>query len=151
LWQEIARKSAALSSRSDTEALADVYVANAPTLEAYRRGLHWVGGQIGAAFVLAGRFVGVELFDAESTCRKLLPKLVDSYAMDALEQGDSGGRNALPNSDPTLLLGDLRSAPVETYKAIGKGEDVRIRSPRIHGAALTESGRLVHLTAFASE
>jgi hypothetical protein len=151
LWQEIARKSAALGSRSSTEALADVYAANASTLEAYRRGLHWVSGQIGAAFVLAGRFVGVELFDAESTCRKLLPRLVDSYAMDAIEQGESGRPNARLDLDPTHVLGELRSAPIETYKAIGKGEDVRIRSPRIHGAALTDAGRLVHLTAFASE
>ena len=37
-------------------------------------------------FLVAGCLAGLELFDAPSTWRKLLPKLVRSYALDAIDR-----------------------------------------------------------------
>ena len=42
--------------------------------------------QVGAVFLVNGRVVGLELFDAPSTWRKLSPKLVRSYALDAIDR-----------------------------------------------------------------
>ncbi len=40
---------------------------------------------MGAAFILRGRLVGAELFDSPRTFAQLLPKLVRSYGLDALD------------------------------------------------------------------
>jgi hypothetical protein len=44
-----------------------------------------VDGQVGALFAIGDRIVGFDLFDSADTCRKLLPKLVRSYAIDAID------------------------------------------------------------------
>jgi hypothetical protein len=38
---------------------------------------------------------------------------------------------------------------VETFPAVGLGEDLRLRAPRIAGAALAVDQHLVHLLAYA--
>ena len=47
--------------------------------------------QVGAVFFVNGRAAGLELFDAPRTWRTLAPKLIRSYALDALDQEDGSG------------------------------------------------------------
>jgi hypothetical protein len=72
--------------------------------------------QVGAAFIVRGRLVGAELFDSPRTFAQLLPKLVRSYGLDALDHSlprDSapgGGRRRVPGV-PRAAAGRRHPAP----------------------------------------
>ena len=51
----------------------------------YRRAFEKAEGQIGALFAVNGEAMGFDLFDSKHTLGKLLPKLVESYALDAID------------------------------------------------------------------
>ena len=47
-------------------------------------------------FAIDGQVEGVDLFDRADTLAQMLPKLVRSYAIDALESADAGSVPASP-------------------------------------------------------
>jgi len=116
-----------------------------------------VDGQVGALFSIDGRVVGLDLFDRESTLRTLLPKLVRSVAVDALDvsQGPTHSRKrrvAHPLRAALAaqqFLAVTSAAPQHVSPGVGIGEDVRLSARGIAGAALVANGGVVHLSAFA--
>ena len=54
-----------------------------------------VDRQVAAVLLVNGRLAGLELFDAPSTWRKLWPKLVRSYALDAIDRRDESASRHL--------------------------------------------------------
>lgn len=85
VWHHIAEKAARMDHHSETGAMADLFRHAEQDLEAYVRAFSAVPGQVGAIFALGGRVVGLEMFFSPDTYAKLLPKLVRSYALDAIE------------------------------------------------------------------
>lgn len=152
VWQSVEDKMAAFAYRSPTASLHDVYEATEEELARVRATFTAQPRQVGAVFALDGRLVGAELFDAPATFGKLLPKLVDSYAFDAVE-GRSGSEAAATAVPPSLeevkaLLARIANSQPNTYAAVAKGTDVRIDEASLHAAALIEGERVVHLSAF---
>ena len=41
-------------------------------------------------FCIDGRVAGLEIFDSEESCKALLPKIVRSYALDAIDPAYAG-------------------------------------------------------------
>ena len=77
----------------------------------------------------------------------LLPKLLRSYALDALEL--RAGKPIEPRADfAQRLVADVVAAQAQAYPAVGMGEDVRIESPSVAGGALAADGAVLHLAAF---
>jgi hypothetical protein len=151
VWHDIGRKLSALQTRSPSMAMSmsDAYAARAPALDEYRDAFHPVNGQVGAAFGIDGRIAGVELFDAQATFATFLPKLVGSYALDALEaDGNDGGPSQSLEMQVTTLLERARAAPSHEYRSIGEGTHVRLRDDHLAAGGLVARGRLVHLAAF---
>jgi hypothetical protein len=149
VWRSIEHKMFALNSLSETAALHDVYSASEARLEEIRNHFKAQPGQVGSAFAIGGRIVGIEIFDAAETLASLLPKLVDSYAFDAIEIPSDAPRADLPACDRVKeMLQRIASAPVAEYPAVGKGRDVRIDADHLRAAALLVEGRVVHLSAF---
>lgn len=107
-----------------------------------------VDRQVGAVFLINGQPAGLELFDAASTWGKLAPKLVRSYAVDALDRRD-GERAPQANADvPNAFASAVASSPASAFPAAGEGEDVRLNGAAIAGAALVARGRAVQVSAF---
>jgi len=97
---------------------------------------------------------GVNLFAHASTCRALLPKIVRSYAIDAIERDAMRGAertaaspDALRERATTLVDTSLRS-PRQQFPSIGSGETWRLAGGHLSGGALTANGELLHLSAF---
>ena len=147
IWDHLARKQARMRSHSPTGAMADLFEQRADRLARYRRGLQAVEGQIGGVFAINGRVVGLELFDAPSTFRRSLPKLVNSYALDALDY-HTPLFPAPDRGDAEAFLEILRDTAITRYPALGLGEDLRLAGRNLEGAALVHQERLVHLVAF---
>ena len=147
VWADIAAKSERLQSFSRTGAAAAMYDSHRPRLDEYLRAFSPVPAQLGALFTLRGRVLGLDLFDSARTLSTLLPKLVESSALDAIDAGDAeAGEGA--RDDARQFLDGVAKADIERFEAIGLGEDLRLRDPRLAGGALLAEGRVVHLCAF---
>jgi len=92
--------------------------------------------------------VGAELFDTAGTFERFLHKLLDSYAMDAIEN-EEGSANVPSIEEAAAFLRSIQSAAAETFAALGEGHDIRLRGRGVAGAALVSAERVIHLAAFA--
>ena len=150
VWEQIGAKASRLKVASPTAAMADIYETHMKRVDTYADGFTAADQQAGAVFVINGEVIGFDLFDSPATLKKLLPKLVRSYALDAIEavteKGDAASRRAVEE----LLLA-VRRAEAQTYSAVGEGVDVRLTGPDLTGAGLVAKERVVHLSAFRVE
>jgi hypothetical protein len=145
VWDAVDAKTTIFQAASPTGAMSDVYDHVAGDVRHYRVAFQAVPRQVGAVFALDGRPVGLELFDAPATLASALGRLVESYALDAIERPD----RTSPAPDPARameFLARASSARAEVAKAVGEGEDVRLEAPGIVGEALVVDGRVVHLS-----
>lgn len=152
VWASIDDKMRAMACRSDTAALHDVYDAAEDRLRALRAAFAPQPRQVGAAFFIDGALVGLDVFDAPFALAKLLPKLVDSYAFDAIEGTDEDAPAAAPSlAEVRALLARIAAAPATAYPAVAVGTDLRIEGDGLHAAALCAKDRIVHLSAFCAD
>ncbi len=149
VWADIDMKMARMAVNSDTRAIADAYERFAAPLEDYVTAFQPCETQVGACFAINGAIVGIELFDASTTCAKLFPKLVRSYALDAMEEVQANCSATAGDIDAFLKA--VAFAEVDSFMALGEGSDLRIRSPRIAGGALVLGEKIIHLCAFCHE
>lgn len=147
VWADIDEKMARMQVCSRTAAMGEIYEQSAARLEDYERAFAPLPGQVGVVVAINGRVRGLEFFDHPATFARLLPKLVGSYALDALDEGEHPGAAQDP---PGEFLGGVAGAAAERFPALGEGEDLRFRDAGIAGGALVAEGRIVHLCAFAA-
>jgi hypothetical protein len=150
VWEEIGAKAGRLKVASPTSAMADIYETYMKRVNEYADGFTAGDQQTGAAFVINGEVIGFDLFDSSATLKKLLPKLVRSYALDAIEAVTERGGVASRSAVEDLLLA-VSQAEAKTFPAVGEGVDVRLSGPDLTVAGLLAKGRVVHLSAFRLE
>jgi len=149
VWGDISEKMANMEVNSSTDAIADAYAHFSGSVDEYVDAFKTSDTQVGACFVINGKIRGVELFDVSATCAKLMPKLIRSYALDAIEERQEIGT---PDSQNIVdFIQAVATAPADSFKALGEGEDLRINSSNIAGGALAARDRVVHLCAFSEE
>ncbi len=159
VWADIAEKSVRLDAASPTGAMEEMFARHSDFTDRCVETLGPVPQQCGALFMLHGRVVGFDIFDRAVTLRRLLPKLVRSVAMDALDDRspdlEAGPRAGRRRVAPALLikvaehfLAVTSAAAVHQADGVGMGRDLRIVAPKISGAALDVDSSVVHLSAF---
>ncbi len=150
VWQHIAFAAARLSAHSPTQAMSAIFERHAVKLEEYTRSFVWQEKQAGAAFSINGSVMGFDLFDHPSTMRRVYPKLIRSYALDALDAAEAAPGHQQAGSAPfEEFLSAAGACPSFCETAIGLGKDVRLTGGSLSGAALWAEGRYIHLYAFA--
>jgi hypothetical protein len=150
VWRDLDDKFGRLAASSPTSAMSDIYEQHTAKLEDYVRSFTPAEGQVGMMFAIDGRIIGFDLFDCAETLQKLFPKLIRSYALDALDASLAKETEAKAPSaaDAAGLLNRVIRAKLETFPAIGEGEDLRLSARGLTGAALAKKERVVHLSAF---
>lgn len=148
VWADISAKSARLAASSETGAMADMYEQRGSRIDEYVEALVPADGQAGAAFAIDGRLIGFDLFDAGDTLRRLFPKLVRSFALDAIDRPEGFDRVEVQAAEVESFLAEVGAASADSFPATGIGEDLRFGGDALAGAALLASGRVVHLSAF---
>jgi hypothetical protein len=147
VWHNIAGKAARMNLRSETGAMADLFHHAGQDIEAYVQAFSATPGQAGAIFALGGRVVGLEVLFSPDTFAKLLPKLIRSYALDAIEI--PGDHSPLPPADSAVsFLRQVAAAEVREFPAVGLGKTLRLQTNGIVGVGLWAEEALVHLAAF---
>jgi hypothetical protein len=163
VWEDIAEKSRRLKARSETSAMAAMYVDHAVSIDEFVDGLAPFPGQVGALFTIGERIAGLDLFTSDTLLRKLLPKIVRSYALDAIDpdegapefgEAESPRRRAHRHGTSRRTAAEhfihrCATAEGKSVPALGLGEDVRIEGRGLSAAALVYNEQVVHLSAFA--
>jgi hypothetical protein len=147
VWNGIARKADRMRVRSATGAMSEIFERHAVTVEEHVRALAPADGQTGAIFGVNGRVVGLDLFDCEATLAKMLPKIVSSYAIDAIEAAPQKPRT-MAASAARRFLERVTLAEVVSFPTVGLGQAVRLKAERVTGGGLVLDERVVHLAAF---
>lgn len=137
---------------SETSAISDIYEQESVRLEDYVRPFHVVDCQLGAIFAIVERIAGFDLFDSSDTFRKLFPKLLRSYGLDALDWARRKSSDTNIRCSPSKAQAFLEifcKAKAEAFPAVGEGTDVRPSGQNLNGAALVAFDRVVHLSSFS--
>jgi hypothetical protein len=151
IWDDIAAKSSRMKAASPTGAMSAVYEKHAAPVEQYVNSFNCDPLQVGVIFAIPGSCIGVDLFDNPATLRRLFPKLVRSYALDALESAPPREQAEDRSQVATELLKEITAAPTFSQPAVGIGEEVRIDGASLSGSALWALNRYVHVCAFVPD
>lgn len=146
IWSAIEQKAERMQASSHTGAMAAIYQQHAAALEEYVEALGSIERWRGALFAVHGRLAGLELVDTASTWVRLMPKIVRSYAIDALEERPDQMKPV--DMTPSRLLDGVAEAATRSFITFGDGFDVRIKGRSAKGAALVFGSRIIHLAAF---
>ena len=152
VWRDISEKSASFRVSSETSAMSDIYEQESVRLEDYVRPFAALEDQSGALFAIDGHIVGFDLFDSPETLRKLFPKLLRSYGLDALDRARSEKSEKRVQCSPAkadAFVKRVSAAKAEEFPAIGEGSDLRLTGRTLTGAALLANDQVIHLSAFS--
>lgn len=108
----------------------------------------------GVVVVLGSKIASVDLFDRPATLTRLWPKLVRSYALDALEitlAAIVSKEEPLSTEEVRRWLHTAGQAHAETYASPGVGEDIRLEGKHLVGAGLVVAGEAIHVELFMPE
>ena len=148
VWDDIASMSCSLCVDSPTSAMADLFDNHHESVEDYVNAFAAEPNQVGALFAIGRRIVGLDLFDHPETLARMLPKLVRSYALDAIERPTHSSVDQLDSITVETFLNDIATGEAEIFESVGEGHDVRIRGRRIVAGALSVEDKLIHLAGF---
>ena len=147
VWRDISAKAERMSVASDTQAMSDIYESRGEKLGEYLTKFEKAAHQIGAMFEIDGVVAGLDLFNKETTLSWVLPKLVRSFALDAVEVSADQKTEASAER-AAQFIGLTVEAALERFPAAGLGEDLRLTSRSVSGGALNVDGAIMHLYAF---
>ncbi len=152
IWDEVARNNRALGAENPTGSLELALRSKKveeQVAEVRRRIIPEVPREaVGFIFVARGRAVGAELFGRADLARKLLPKLVDSYAVDfvILSRVEPAGRQPTADRAAIDFYERICRAGSERTATLGSGAGIRTRASGLVGDGVS-LGDLVHYGA----
>jgi hypothetical protein len=150
VWSEIARNNEALEAENATGSIELALKSNrvSDRLAEVRRAIvpRVPEGTRGFIFVDRGRAVGAEFFGSERMARDLLPKLLDSYAVDCvlLRHGRSVPERGHDHWPAIDFFHRVCRAGSDRSDTPGSGAGIRTRAGGLLGDGVSLSGRLVH-------
>ena len=153
VWDSIDEKACFLRAPSDTGAMSEIFKRYDHSMDEFCQAFTITDNQVGALFAINGEIQGFEFFDATSTLEKIFPKLIRSYAIDAIEKrSDSSDKknsaDKIEIKEVKEFLQRVSNCEFESYPATGLGEDVRFSARELCGGGLINNNHVVHLCAF---
>ena len=150
VWQDLDTASDRYGAPSDTGAMREIYRRHGRSLDEYVAAFPAAAGQVGAVFAVEGEVRGAEAFDHPEVLATLLPKVVRSWALEAIDARPRA--HAVPTREAARAFLDLVGrAGLREHDGVGLGRDFRFDDRRITGGALLRAGVAMHLCAFRSE
>ena len=86
VWDSIDQKACFMQAASPTNAMSEIFDRYDDSVDKFCEAFHVTENQVGAVFAINGEIMGFEFFDASSTLKKVFPKIIQSYALDAIEK-----------------------------------------------------------------
>ncbi len=159
VWNAVEMYCLDFAAEAPSRAMQDVFEKVRHPVDELLAALHGVPDQAGAAFLMRGKLVGLDLLSAPGVFDELYDKIARSYAVEALLDRNASARastrarpSAPTGGDPATIvrkaLERLAAEPWRDHPAIGIGTDLRLSSPGWDAAALAHEADVIHLAAF---
>ena len=149
IWDGIAEKADRMEAPSPTGAMAAIYDKETPSIEEYVKHFSLIDSQVGAIFMINGKVVGLDAFGKPGTFSKVFKKLLESYALDAIDWYDPDKEHKALKSEVTRFRKSALSANAKARPSVGLGTDFRLESKKVTGFALALDEQLLHISIFA--
>ena len=151
VWASVSDTLHRTASYSATSDLYEAYRSMDTRIEETRVRLGAVPtGAVGVVAVIDGQARAADLFDKPETLAEFWPRLVRSYALEAVNAGPTDDLIAVAAAQAILDAGEKASRSAEAFPAHGLGEDVRVTAPDVQGAALIHAGVAIHAVLFGT-
>ncbi len=147
VWSDIETLHREAGTTSQTRAMRDVYTAKAQDLGAYLSAFECVAHQQGSLVFINGEPVGLDVIPRQRAYQALHPKLIKSYAIDALLQ-NQGGFDAPSLATARAFLQEAQGCEDNIFTSVGLGYDYRFWGRQVVGSALVLEGHIIHLALF---
>jgi len=149
VWSEVARNNDALSAQNSTGSLE--LALNSPAVQEklgkVRRNVipEIPQGTTGFLFVHRGQAMGIELFGSETIAREILPKLIDSYAVDfVLQSKSTEAWRPGDHSAAIAFYNRVRRVGSSRTSTPGSGAGIKTKSDNLLGDGVSLNGTLAH-------
>jgi hypothetical protein len=150
IWNEVADLAQEAQVNSPTGAMKDVYKNREKELSDYLNKFPPVEGQKGVLILINGKVIGMDYISYSPAFNNLHPKLIKSYALDAVLSKKTNGKH-----DARKLAGDFLTKAKECaekkYQSVGLGWDHRFEGKELVGSALVHEDKVIHLAFFTIE
>ena len=134
---------------SSTGAMKDIYEGKKEDLEEYMKAFQCLPHQKGMFVFVGGEVAGWDMLSRESAFQIIFPKLVKSYAMDAvLEKGGKKGSSEKPTEEAKRFLQEIKDCKEKKYASTGQGWDYRFEGKDKVGSALVFDDTIIHMAFF---
>lgn len=160
IWDKVAEMACDLEVPSRTGAMRDVFEAKGRDLDGYLKCFERTAGQKGILVFVDGRPAGLDFVSSEAAFAGLFPKLVKSYAMEAMllaerrRKGRGKGAAAAAEAAPAAeaaraFLKQAAACDEKRYDSVGLGWSYRYAGAGLVGSALAVDGHVVHMAFFS--
>ena len=159
IWSDIELKSQRMKASSPSSASDAMYVSTESRIDEFLKSFKHTPNQVGSVFLIDGAVSGLELFATESTHKRMIQKLIRSYALDAIDSSLSRRVDTTKTYrkfakkqciDATEEFSNrLRSSWTKRFDGVCVGENYRFKDEALTGSALVHQDQLLHLCAFA--
>ena len=149
IWDSIAEKADRMEAPSPTGAMATIYDKEMSSIKDYVSHFRLIDSQVGAIFMINGKVVGLDSFGKPESFSKVFGKLVESYALDAIDWFEPEKEHKALKSEVTKFQKSALSASAEARTTVGLGTDFRLESRKLTGFALALDDQILHVSIFA--
>ena len=150
-WDEIQELSVSAGIHSSTGAIKDVFEGKKDDLKEYIKAFQCLPHQKGIFVFVGGEVAGWDMLSRESAFEVIFPKLVKSYAMDAvLEKVKKKGICKKPMEKAKRFLQEINDCKEKKYSSSGQGWDYRFEGKDKVGSALVYNKSIIHMAFFTS-
>lgn len=160
IWNKVAEMACDLKVVTGTGAMRDVFEAKGSDLEGYLRAFRAGDGAKGVLVFIDGRPAGLDFVSSGPAFAALFPKLVKSYAMEAMlvaerrrqgrGKGDAAKALIAPaEGEAREFLKAAAGCDEKRYESVGLGWAYRYAGTGIVGSALAFNDKVVHMAFFA--
>ena len=150
VWDGISEKARRMKSYSYTSAMGDIFEDHRESVSDYVKAFNPVENQVGMLVMVGDDIVGLDLFDSSKTLKKLMPKLIRSFALDAIELKTKEPYQP-KIEDAEDLLRKSAAANITTHPGVGEGDNIRLQSEEVVGGALVLDNKVIHLSVFKND
>jgi hypothetical protein len=147
VWQEIDKMAAKAETVSQTKAMRDIYQAKMSELDDYLKAFTLVPAQKGLLVFIGGELVGFDFVSREKAFETLFPKLIKSYAMEAiLGKKEASGKPEKARAEEFMKA--AAECGEKKYESVGIGWDFRYEGKTVVGSAIAVGDKVVHMAFF---
>jgi hypothetical protein len=147
VWTAISEMQEKAETHSRTGAMKDVFEAKVKDVDEYMKAFSLISHQRGILAFINEEIVGFDFISSEKAFEILHPKLVKSYAMEALLHNKKIEK--IPAVDKASdFLKEIQKSKEKKYRSVGIGWDYRYEGEKIVGTALKAGKKIIHMAFF---